>query len=78
MEHHSKTTFPLENLLIDCIVRPIQEFIQKEAPDGVVLILTAAVLISVNSPWEDSYHELREAHLKIGAGRFLLNMSLEH
>lgn len=78
MEHRSRTTYPLENPPIKRIVRPFQDFIQKEASGGIVLILAAAAaLIWVNSPWEDSYHELWETHLRIGAGSFLLDMSLE-
>lgn len=79
MEHRSRTTHPLENPPIERIVRPFQDFIHKEASGGIVLILAAvAALIWVNSPWEDSYHQLWETHLKIGAGSFLLDMSLEH
>ena len=78
MEHRSSTTYPLENPPIERIVRPFQDFVQKEASGGIVLILAAvAALIWVNSPWEDSYHQLWETHLRIGAGRFLLDMSLE-
>ena len=78
MEHRSRTIYPLEKPPIERIVRPFQDFIQKEASGGIVLILAAvAALIWANSPWEHSYHQLWETHLRIGAGSFLLDMSLE-
>lgn len=78
MEPRSRITHPLSDPPIERIVRPFQDFIHQEAAGGIVLLLAAAVaLIWVNSPWSDSYHALWETHLKIGAGNFLLDMSLE-
>ncbi len=51
------------------VARPVLRFLQIEAAGGIVMLVAAAVaLIWANSPWQDSYHDLLETHLRISLG----------
>ncbi len=64
---------------IEVILRPINDFLHKEASGGILLIIfTAVALIWANSPWSDSYHHLWDTHISIKAGDLALNLSIHH
>ena len=44
---------------IEVLLRPINDFLSKEASGGILLIIfTVVALAWANSPWSDSYHDL--------------------
>jgi len=64
---------------IEVLLRPINDFLRKEASGGILLIIfTVIALAWANSPWYDSYHELWDTYISINAGNFDLNLSLHH
>jgi NhaA family Na+:H+ antiporter len=64
---------------VEAVMRPFQEFAQKEASGGLLLIAAAIVaLVWANSPWGDSYAALWETKLSIGLGNFSLEKDLTH
>src|SRR5918912_4633670 len=64
---------------VEKIVRPFQEFTEKESSSGILLIATAIVaLVWANSPWGDSYIQLWGTKLSIGLGSFSLEEDLTH
>ena len=64
---------------IEVLLRPINDFLRKEASGGILLIIfTVIALAWANSPWSDSYHDLWDTYISINAGNFDLNLSLHH
>jgi Na+:H+ antiporter, NhaA family len=64
---------------VEKIVRPFQEFADKESSGGLLLITAAIVaLVWANSPWGDSYTELWGTKLSVGLGSFSLEKDLTH
>jgi NhaA family Na+:H+ antiporter len=64
---------------IEVLLRPINDFLQKEASGGILLIIfTVVALAWANSPWSDSYHDLWDTHISIKAGALALNLSIHH
>ena len=64
---------------IDKIVKPIQDFLHKEASGGILLIIfTVVALVWANSPLADSYLSLWHTYITIDLGGFLLKYSLHH
>jgi NhaA family Na+:H+ antiporter len=64
---------------IEVLLRPINDFLSKEASGGILLIIfTVVALAWANSPWSDSYHDLWDTHISIKSGAFALNLSLHH
>ena len=48
------------------VARPMLRFLRIEAAGGIVMLLAAAVaLVWANSPWDHSYHDLLETHVRI-------------
>src|ERR671933_974197 len=64
---------------VEKIVRPFQEFTEKESSSGILLIATAIVaLVWANSPWGNSYTELWATKLSVGLGTFSIEEDLAH
>lgn len=64
---------------IEVLLRPINDFLRKEASGGILLIIfTVIALAWANSPWSDSYHDLWDTYISINSGNFDLNLSLHH
>lgn len=64
---------------IDRILRPFQQFAERETSSGVVLLGCAfAALAWANSPWGASYEQLWQQPITIGHVRWGLTMSLHH
>ncbi len=63
----------------DRILTPIEEFIHRQTTSGILLMLCAVIaLLIANSPWAEAYHHILETKFNIGAGKWMLSMSLHH
>ncbi|HEX2181334.1 MAG TPA: Na+/H+ antiporter NhaA [Rubrobacteraceae bacterium] len=61
------------------IVRPFQDFAQKQSSGGILLIAAAvSALAWANSPWAESYAALWHTKLTIGVGDFSISKDLTH
>lgn len=59
------------------IIRPLVDFLHKEASAGILIIFAAIIaIIWANSPWHESYHDLWNAHIGIDIGGHLLELNL--
>jgi Na+:H+ antiporter, NhaA family len=64
---------------VERIVRPFQDFANKQSSGGILLIIAAAVaLIWANSPWGESYAALWHTKLTVGVGDFSITKDLTH
>lgn len=61
------------------MIMPFQRFFKQEASSGIVLLVFAVVAMGLaNSPWAAAYEKILHWKLSVGAGDFLLSMSLLH
>jgi NhaA family Na+:H+ antiporter len=59
------------------IVRPLQEFLQRETAGGILLLVaTVAALAWVNAPFGSTYEDLWQTHLTIGVHPLTIDESL--
>jgi NhaA family Na+:H+ antiporter len=66
-------------LPIDQLMRPFQNFLEKEASGGILLLVcTVFALVWANSPFAESYSHLWHTKLSISFANFNLNYSLHH
>ena len=64
---------------VEKIVRPFQDFADKQSSGGILLIAaTVAALLWANSPWGESYAALWQTKLTVGVGDFSLSKDLTH
>jgi NhaA family Na+:H+ antiporter len=64
---------------VERIVRPFQDFANKQSSGGIILIIAAAVaLVWANSPWGESYSALWHTKLSVGVGDFSISKDLTH
>jgi len=64
---------------IDNILSPFQEFFQREASSGILLIAaTILALIWANSQWSESYTALWHTYVSIKVGSFEISKDLSH
>src|ERR671939_1925737 len=64
---------------VERIVRPFQDFANKQSSGGILLIIaTAVALIWANSPWGESYAALWHTKLSVGVGDFSVSKDLAH
>jgi Na+:H+ antiporter, NhaA family len=64
---------------VERIVRPFQDFANKQSSGGLLLIIaTAVALIWANSPWGESYVALWHTKLTVGVGDFSISKDLTH
>jgi NhaA family Na+:H+ antiporter len=65
--------------VVQRFVRPAQRFAAIEASGGIVLLIGAIIaLIWVNSPWDQSYHDLWETELALDLHLFEIHQHLGH
>jgi NhaA family Na+:H+ antiporter len=65
--------------MINYISKPFRWFFKLEAASGLLLVVTAIIALVVsNSSFSDHYFNTLSAHLKIGFGRFNLDLSVMH
>jgi NhaA family Na+:H+ antiporter len=61
------------------IVRPFQDFTDKQSSGGIVLIAATVIALAwANSPWAESYVALWHTKLTVGVGDFSLSKDLTH
>jgi NhaA family Na+:H+ antiporter len=59
------------------IIRPLVDFLHKEASAGILIIIAAIIaIIWANSPWHESYHDLWNAQIGIDVGGHLFELNL--
>jgi NhaA family Na+:H+ antiporter len=64
---------------VERIVRPFQDFAQKQSSGGILLIAaTVVALVWANSPWSESYAALWYTKLTVGVGDFSISNDLTH
>ena len=64
---------------VERIVRPFQDFANKQSSGGILLIIaTAVALVWANSPWGESYVALWHTKLSVGVGDFSISKDLTH
>jgi NhaA family Na+:H+ antiporter len=64
---------------IDRILSPFQEFFQREASSGILLIIATLIALGwANSPWADSYQSLWHTNVSFNFGNFILSKDLLH
>ena len=64
---------------VERIVRPFQDFADKQSSGGILLIVaTAVALLWANSPWAESYAALWHTRLTVGVGDFSVSKDLTH
>jgi len=65
---------------IEIILKPINDFLHKEASAGILLIIfTVVALAWANSPWSAIYHDLWHTHLVVAIGDLLsFDYSVHH
>ena len=74
MDNRKDTTVPIDQLM-----RPFQNFLEKEASGGILLLIfTVVALVWANSPFAESYSHLWHTKFSISFGDFNLDYSLHH
>ena len=64
---------------VERIVRPFQDFADKQSSGGILLIAaTAVALVWANSPWGESYAALWHTKLTVGVGDASISKDLTH
>lgn len=72
--HHKPAPAPIER-----VIRPVTRLMHTDGATGILLIIcTIIAMVWANSAWANSYIQLWETHLRIGAGGFILDKSLHH
>jgi Na+:H+ antiporter, NhaA family len=60
-------------------LRAVAEFARTEASGGVILLAAALVALAwANSPWDEQYFDLWNAHLALDLNRFRVDLTLGH
>jgi NhaA family Na+:H+ antiporter len=71
------TAPPIVHAVNRKVIRPLTDFLHKEASAGLLLVAAAVVaLIWANSPWSDSYFELWNTEAMIRLGDFEIDLNL--
>lgn len=69
---------PIVQTVNEKLIRPLADFLHKEASAGILLVIAATVaMIWANSPWSDSYFDLLSTDAIIGIGDFDIELNLK-
>jgi NhaA family Na+:H+ antiporter len=64
---------------VEWIVRPFQDFADKQSSGGILLIAATVIALAwANSPWGESYAALWHTKLTVGVGDFAITKDLTH
>jgi len=64
---------------VERIVRPFQDFADKQSSGGILLIAATVIALAwANSPWAESYVALWHTKLTVGVGDFSITKDLTH
>ena len=68
---------PWEKFFRKTIYSPFEAFLHAQMTNGIILMfMTLAALVWVNSPLSDSYHHLLHTHISFSIGSFVIDHSL--
>lgn len=68
---------PWEKFFRKSIHSPFEAFLHAQMTNGIILmVMTLAALIWVNSPWSESYHHLLHTHISLSIGSFVIDHSV--
>ncbi len=74
----SDTPPPIVQTVNDRLIRPLNDFLHKEASAGILLVVAAfAAIVWANSPWSDSYFDLWGTEALVGVGDFEIDLNLK-
>jgi len=77
-DHPHREPAPLEKP-VERIVRPLNQFVRKQAASGVLLLAAVGVaMFLANSQWSEDYAALKHIHLAVTLGAGSIDMSLRH
>ncbi|MEO6652746.1 MAG: Na+/H+ antiporter NhaA [Ilumatobacteraceae bacterium] len=69
---------PIVQTVSDKLIRPLSDFLHKEASAGILLVMAAVVaMIWANSPFSDSYFHLWSTEAVLGIGDFEIALNLK-
>ena len=69
---------PIVQTVNDRLIRPLGDFLHKEASAGILLVIAAtAALIWANSPWSDSYFDLLSTEAFVGISDFEIQLDIK-
>jgi NhaA family Na+:H+ antiporter len=69
---------PLAQTVNQKLIRPLSDFLHKEASAGILLVVAALIaIVWANSPWSDSYFDLWGTEAVIGIGDFEIHLNLK-
>jgi NhaA family Na+:H+ antiporter len=69
---------PFAQRVNQTLIRPLGDFLHKEASAGILLVAAALVaIVWANSPWSDSYFDLWTTEAVIGIGDFEIHLNLK-
>ncbi len=72
------TSPPIVQTVNNKLIRPLSDFLHKEASAGILLVLAAsAAMIWANSPWSDSYFDLLSTDAFVGIGDFEIELNIK-
>ena len=74
----SDTSPPIVQTVNQKLIRPLNDFLHKEASAGILLVAAALVaIIWANSPWSDSYFDLWGTEAVMSLGDFEIHLNLK-
>jgi NhaA family Na+:H+ antiporter len=75
---HSSSPSPIVETVRKQFIRPLGDFLHKEASAGILLVIAATVaLFWANSPWRDAYFDLFATDAFIGIGDFEIDLTIK-
>ncbi len=78
MALHNSSPPPIVRTVREQLIRPLTDFLHKEASAGILLVVAAAAaLIWANSPWQDGYFDLFATEAFVGVGDFEIALNLK-
>ena len=76
--HDDTSPPPIVRTVNDKLIRPLADFLHKEASAGILLVLAAVIaLVWANSPWSDSYFDILGTDAVMGIGDFEIELNIK-
>ncbi len=74
---HDSSPSPRVGKVREQLIRPLTDFLHKEASAGILLVVAATIaLIWANSPWKEAYFDLFATEAFVGIGDFEIALNL--
>ena len=75
---HDTAPPPFVRTVREQVIRPLGDFLHKEASAGILLVIAATIaLVWANSPWRDAYFDLFATEAFIGIGDFEIELNIK-